>query len=186
MKKVLFFVLCLASLTTACTGNPGVTKMDTTASEEELVVTEDENNTGWTYSETVDEMTDKTCYMASVVSENSAEFGFPYDGGSFLTFVIRDSPQYGKDMFIAISKGQFNCSFNGEDIKIRFDSNEAFTVHCNGPSDMSQDYIFLNQRDFNKILKLLKESKTMKINVEFFNEGAHTFTFNVEGLEWNH
>lgn len=185
MKKVLFFVLCIASLTTACTGNPGVTKMDTT-DDIEVIDIDDVDYTGWIYSETVDEMTDKTCYMASVESENCAEFDFPYNGGSFLTFAIRDSPQYGKDMFISISKGQFNSGLNGEDIKIRFDSNEAFTVHCFVPSDRRHDYIFLNPRDFNKILKLLKQSKTMKINVEFFNQGSHTFTFDVEGLEWNH
>lgn len=138
----------------------------------------------WCYDETIDEMTDKTAYRAYVVSENSVDFDMPYDGGSKLTFTLRDTPQYEKDAYIRISPGQFNVSYNGTKIKVRFDDNPAMTINCNEASDNSMDVLFL--KDYDKILKALKEAKTMKISAEFFTEGTRTFTFDVSGLEWNH
>lgn len=138
----------------------------------------------WSYNESIDEMTDKTTYLASVVSENSVYFDFPYQGGSTLTFTLRDSPQYGKDAYIRISTGQFNSSYNGTTIKMRIDDKPAQTINCNEASDNSTDLLFL--RGYNKIVKALKGAKTMKISAEFFSEGVRTFTFDVSGLEWNH
>lgn len=144
----------------------------------------EEPASAWQYSEQIDEMTDKNTYCAYTVSTNEVTFDFPYEGGSSLTFTIRDSPQYGKDMYIRISKGQFNAKYNGTKIKVRFDDDPAFDVYCNESSDLSMDILFL--RGYNKILPKLKKAKTMKIAAEFFNEGVRTFTFDVEGLEWNH
>lgn len=138
----------------------------------------------WSYNESIDEMTDRTTYLASVVSENSVYFDFPYQGGSTLTFTLRDSPQYGKDAYIRISTGQFNSSYNGTTIKMRIDDKPAQTINCSEASDNSTDLLFL--RGYNKIVKALKGAKTMKISAEFFSEGVRTFTFDVSGLEWNH
>ncbi|MDE5800530.1 MAG: hypothetical protein K2H74_05850 [Paramuribaculum sp.] len=152
--------------------------------EEDVTTPIVEEKSAWNYTESVDEMTDKTTYFATLTSENSVDFDFPYDGGSRLILTIRDSPQYGKDIYIKISKGQFNSSINGTNIKVRFDENEAFTVHCNEASDYSTDILFLS--NYNKLLKNLKNSRTMKINVEFFSEGVRTFSFRTADLEWHH
>jgi hypothetical protein len=46
------------------------------------------------------------------------------------------------------------------------------------------DVLFLN--GYKKLVERMKTAKTMKISVEFYNQGTHTFTFNVENLEWEH
>ena len=144
-----------------------------------------EPTTKWEYNETVDEMTDKTTYIARVISENEVDFEFPYSGGSKLFLFLRNDPQYGKDVFIKISKGQFNSSIlDGQKIKVRFDEDKAFDVNCNTPSDHSSDVLFLT--GYRKIVDRLKTAKTMKISVEFFNEGKRTFTFDVKDLKWEH
>lgn len=143
-----------------------------------------QENNSWEYSEEIDEMTDKTTYIASINSTNEVEFGFPYEGGSSLRLILRDSPQYGKDIMISISSGQFNTDIYGTKIKVRFDDAPAFDVKCNEPSDVSSDVLFLT--NYSKLIKLMKESKTLKINAEFFQEGVHTFTFDIEGLKWEH
>ncbi len=97
----------------------------------------------WSYSESIDEMTDKTTFLASVTSENEVNFDFPYNGGSVLTLTIRQSPQYGKDIYIKISKGQFNCGVYGETIKVRFDDDKPITFNCVEPSDHSSDLLFI-------------------------------------------
>lgn len=183
MKKLIFFV-CSALLIFASCGDSSSSTGNTDGDTNQKSESTEEVSTAWEYSESVDEMTDKTNYYATIESENSVDFDFPYNGGSILTFTIRQSSQYGKEMYISISKGQFNAGISGTKIKVRFDDEEPFSVSCNTPSDYSTDVLFLTGYD--KLLKKLKNSKTMKINVEFFNEGTRTFEFDVEGLEWEH
>lgn len=147
-------------------------------------VDEKETESNWEYSEYPDEMSDDTTYLASVVSENSVDFDFPYDGGSTLTLTVRKSPQYGSDIYIKISKGQFNSGIYGQKIKVRFDENKAFDVNCRTASDGSSDLLFLT--NYKKLIAQLKQSKTLKVSCEFWNEGTRTFTFNIEGLKWEH
>ena len=187
MKIFSFFVCSVALVFASCgDSNASTNGQDSATGDttQEVEKIGEEKRSAWEYTESVDEMTDKTAYFATVYSENSVDFDFPYDGGSTLSFTIRQSPQYGNDMYIHISKGQFNSGISGTKIKVRFDDNDPIPVNCTTPSDYSSDILFL--KGFDKLLKHLKESKTMKINVEFFNEGAHTFTFDVNGLEWNH
>lgn len=143
-----------------------------------------EAESNWEYSEYPDEMSDDTTYLASVVSENSVDFDFPYDGGSTLTLTVRKSPQYGSDIYIKISKGQFNSGIYGQKIKVRFDESKAFDVNCRTASDGSSDLLFLT--NYKKLVKQLKDAKVLKVSCEFWNEGTRTFTFNVEGLKWEH
>lgn len=187
MKKFSFFVCAVALIFASCGDSKVSTNRQDSAVDvisEETGSIEVEDQSDWKYSESVDEMTDKTAYFATIESDNSVDFEFPYDGGSTLSFTIRQSPQYGNDMYIRISKGQFNPGISGTKIKVRFDDNEAISVNCVEPSDYSTDLLFL--KGYDKLLKQIKDSKSMKINVEFFNEGTRTFTFNIQGLEWNH
>ena len=192
MKKFLLPILCfLVVLFALALCTPDDSPSETTSeSSTDSSATEDApevkkgKKTVWEYHQAIDEMTDKTTYYATIESENEVKFDFPYNGGSSLTLTIRDSPQYGKNIYIKISKGQFNYGINGTNIKVRFDDSEPITVHCNQPSDYSTDVLFLD--NFNKVLNKIKESSTMKINAEFFSEGTRTFTFKTEGLEWDH
>ena len=145
----------------------------------------DEPKSKWEYSESVDEMTDKKSYLAYIVSENEVDFEFPYNGGSNLLLYLRNDPQYGQNVYIKITKGQFNMDLlDGQTIKVRFDEDQAFNVKCSGPSDHSMDVLFLN--GYKKVVDRLKTAKTMKVSVEFFNEGTRTFTFDVANLNWEH
>lgn len=101
-----------------------------------------------------------------------------------MTLTIRQSPQYGKDIYIHISKGQFNCGVYGENIKVRFDDDKPITFNCIEPSDHSSDLLFI--QNYKKFITRLKTASTIKIAVEFFNEGTRTFTFNTQGLDWEH
>lgn len=194
MKKGILIAVSMFLLMGACVGLVGKdeksSKPESTVESEQVPDSLKEQvepqapESAWSYEESIDEMTDKTTYLAYVVSENSVNFDFPYQGGSTLTFTLRNSPQYGKDAYIRISSGQFNVSYSGTTIKLRIDDNPAMTINCNEASDNSMDILFL--RGYNKIVKALKGAKTMKISAEFFSEGTRTFTFDVSGLEWDH
>jgi hypothetical protein len=181
-------VLC-SGIFSSCAGNPTTGNSEFETGDSILVVEDtvvsQEPLSNWIYNETLDEMTDDTSYLAYTISENVANFDFPYNGGSNLVLYLRNDPQYGKHVFIKITQGQFNTSIiDGQTIKVRFDSDKAFNVHCDGASDHSMDVLFLN--GYKKLVDRMKTAKTMKVSVEFYNQGTHTFTFNVENLKWEH
>lgn len=180
---VLVLIICAIN----CGGN-GNEKSAVEAKDDsiKIAVATDEPKSAWHYDESTDEMTDKTAYSAWIESENSVDFDFPYNGGSYLKFYLRNSPQYGKDAYMRISKGQFDVDYSGTKVMVKFDDKEPMTLTCVEASDSSTDILFFRDGDYGKLVKCLKEAKTMKIQAPFFTEGNRTFTFNVEGLEWNH
>lgn len=192
MKKVLLYTLAvifILGLIGACFGESETETTSNGTSDSAVATIEeekkDEPKSKWEYSESVDEMTDKKSYLAYIVSENEVDFEFPYNGGSNLLLYLRNDPQYGQNIYIKITKGQFNMDLiDGQTIKVRFDEDQAFNVKCNGPSDHSMDVLFLN--GYKKVVDRLKTAKTMKVSVEFFNEGTRTFTFDVANLNWEH
>ncbi|MBD5254625.1 MAG: hypothetical protein HDS53_00910 [Barnesiella sp.] len=192
MKKLLFVPALMLSLASCVDLSNSGSGSDSNGYEYDSIAADtidaetmiDAKSGNWQYREEIDEMTDKTSYYAKTVSTNSVDFGFPYEGGSTLSLTVRDSPQYGEDVFISVSKGQFNSHYNGTTIKMRFDDADPFTVNCSEPSDLSSDILFLN--GYSKIVGLLKKSSTMKISVEFFQEGTRTFTFDVKDFKWDH
>lgn len=188
----LFVLFVLVATCNGGSSSPATVNYESAAIEEETVAIVDtleepvsaEPASSWRYFEEVDEMTDKTAYFASVTSKEAAYFDFPYEGGSYLTLTVRKSPKFGNDVYIRISQGQFKTGYDGTTIKVRFDDEPQFSVSCNEASDGSSDILFLN--GFNKLVGKLKNHKTMKINAEFYQEGNHTFTFDIENFEWAH
>lgn len=141
--------------------------------------------TKWVYQEETDEMTDSKTKYASIVSDNEVDFDFPYQGGSKLTLVIRQSKKYGTDAYIKIDPGQFiNNEYSGDNkVNVRFDENSPVKYTMADPTDISQDVLFF--RDAKGFIKKCKEAKTIRIEPQFFQEGRRVFTFTTPvALEW--
>lgn len=145
-----------------------------------------EEKTKWKYSENEDEMTEKKSFFASLRSDNEVDFEFPYDGGSYLSITVRNSPKYGKDVYFSIDKGQFNEGISGCNILVKFDNGNIEKYQCVGADDASTGILFLASKKDTFINKL-KSAKEIKIQASFFQEGDRTFTFTTPvGLVWNH
>lgn len=145
----------------------------------------DENLKTWDYSTNTDEMNDSKSRFASLTSDNTVEFDFPYQGGSSLTVTVRSMKKYGTDVYIKISSGQFICNeYQGtNNVRVRFDNSAPVKFTTNEPSDGSSDLLFLNNAK--KFINLAKKAKTIKIEAPFFQEGNRVFTFTVDKpLEW--
>ena len=146
---------------------------------------EDKDLKGWDYTTDTDEMNDSKSRFASLESDNSVEFDFPYQGGSSLTITVRYMKKYGTDVYIKISKGQLISSeFEGtNNVRVRFDNGSPIKFTTNSPSDGSADMLFLNNAK--KFINLAKKAKTIKIEAPFFQEGNRVFTFTIDKpLEW--
>lgn len=137
----------------------------------------------WEYSESVNEMDNKTNYFASITSDNELDFDFPYQGGSSGSITIRNMD--GKNtVAISIEKGQFMPNFmDSEYIRVKFDDDELEKYSYAMAADGSSNIIFPNQSS--KLINKLKKSKTIKVEAAFYNEGRQVLNFSTQGLQWD-
>lgn len=139
----------------------------------------------WNYSTETDEMNDSKSRFASLTSDNSIEFDFPYNGGSTMYLTVRYMKKYGTDVILKISSGQFLCNeYNGTNyVRVRFDDGAATKFNTLEPSDGSTDQLFLSNAK--KFISLAKKAKIIKVEAPFYQEGNRVFTFSVDKpLEW--
>ena len=126
-------------------------------------------------------MTSKTVKYASIEANEELQFKFPYDGGSVASFTIRKKDGR-NDIYLSVSKGQFNGTYDGGQIRIKFDDEQPKKFSFVAPSDGSADMIFINSEK--AIIAKLKNSKKIIIETEFFNEGNRQMEFDVAGFKW--
>lgn len=150
--------------------------IDTVAVETPIVPT-----VKWQFSEDVDKMTSKKVNYASIQANEELDFKFPYDGGSIATLTIRKKDGV-NDIYLNVSKGQFNSSYDGGQIRIKFDNESPKNFSFSSASDGSSDIIFINSTK--TIISKLKVTKTIIIEAEFFNEGLRQIEFDVDGFKW--
>jgi len=136
----------------------------------------------WTYRSSQDAMTSKTAKFASIESENTVNFGFPYKGAQRGTLTIRDHPTYGHDVILTIERGQILCySYKECKIRVRFDEEPPLPWTAVGPKDNSRTAIFL--RNESLFVQKLRTAKVVRLQVPVYKEGAPIFEFQVVGFD---
>ena len=150
--------------------------------ENEVVESPKEPTTNWNYSEEVDKMTSKKVLYASITAKEELEFEFPYNGGSVASLTIRRKDG-ANDIYLRVSKGQFNSTFDGGQVRMKFDQKDPKKYSFSPASDASTDVIFLNATK--DIISKLRSSKTLIIETEFFNEGLRQIEFDIAGFTWD-
>lgn len=138
--------------------------------------------TKWLYEKTIDKA-GRTVYKASINSPNLLQFGFPYAGGSTATLTIRkrDSDTH---VYLHVSKGQFNRSFQGGNANIRFDGNPARSYAFSAAENGSANIIFFDSEQ--KLIDKMKAARKMIVDIEFYAQGKRQIEFEIADLTWNH
>ena len=137
----------------------------------------------WVYAENVDQKAGTTAYKASIVATNLLQFAFPYTGGSTATLTIRhreSDPQ----VYIEVSKGQFNRSFQGGRARIRFDGKPAVTYSLSAAANGRANIVFFDSPA--KLISQLKTARNTFIQVEFEGQPVRPISFRTAGLQWDH
>lgn len=136
----------------------------------------------WDYINTFDQVRGGTIYHASVDSQNSAYFDFPYQGGSTLSMTVRKHPAYGDDVIFKISKGQFVCHTDDCTGTINFGAG-AEAISLSEPDDNSSDTLFVTNGNY--VIDRLKKAKRVIVELPFYQEGNRQFIFEMKtGLSW--
>ena len=134
----------------------------------------------WQYSKRVDNE-GRTVYKASITSPTLLAFDFPYNGGSIATLTIRkrDTDTH---VYIQVSKGQFNRSFQEGKARVRFDGHAPVTYTFSAAENGSANVIFFDSEK--ALIKQLKTARTMLIDVDFAGQGTRQIEFRTAGLKW--
>jgi len=143
-----------------------------------------ETNTpdNWTYSTNQYGIDNKESKTAEVKSTNAINLQFPYSGSNYGHLTIRN--QDGKlDVIFTVDKGQFNRSYTGSQVKVKFDEEKTKVFTGHEPSDHSSGWLFLGNAK--RFITAVKGKKHLKIETEFFREGTQLFEFDIDGLDLN-
>ncbi len=136
----------------------------------------------WVYDKKIDKE-GNTVYKASISSPGLLAFGFPYAGGSIATLSIRhkNGESY---LYLEVSKGQFNRSFQGGTARIHFDNEPAHNYTFSAAENGRANIIFFDS--VQPLIDQLKSAQKTVIDVDFYAQGKRRIEFRTVGLSWNH
>jgi len=126
--------------------------------------------------------------LFTLSSENTIELDFPY-GKTDMKLHIRLAngtidPNGG--IFIT-SKGQYHSEGGYRDpiLKIKIDNGPVETISYSSSNDASTGIAFLGGDDEsnNKLLNRIANSKQIKLQIGYFQNGSQVFTFHTDGLQ---
>lgn len=135
----------------------------------------------WTYEKKV-QADGSTVSKATITASNILEFTFPYNGGSTATLTLRKR-ESGTTVYLEVSKGHFNRSFQNGTAKVRFDRQSPITYALLAAENGRANIVFFD--DTQKLIRQIKTAQTMTIDVGFAGQGTQQIRFSIAGLRWN-
>lgn len=141
----------------------------------------DKKRRAWSYTYSPDPMSSKDVVSASIGSENTLEFDFPYAGPQRGRLTLRKHPRWGSDVMVSVERGQILCSSYSCPVRVRFDDGPTRTLTGNEAADNSSELLFVP--GFNDFHRRLIAAKKLRIEVNVHQEGAVLMEFDVEGFD---
>lgn len=142
---------------------------------------DESDDSAWDYRAREDKMTGGTTYAATATSVNTVNFDFPYSGEQHGRLTLRRDPKYGKDVILAIEKGQILCpSYDGCTVMVRFDNGKPEAFSAVGAADGSTEAVFI--QNYDRFLQKMRKAKIARLSVNIYQEGSPVFEFYVGGF----
>ncbi|NTW83733.1 MAG: hypothetical protein HGB36_10275 [Chlorobiaceae bacterium] len=137
--------------------------------------------TKWNYDSYPDQKGRGQILTATLVSRNTVEFNFPYDGAQHATLTLYKHPKYGKEVLLSIEKGRFLTGVPGAYGNVCFDNKPVIEFPIEAPADHRPTHVVL--KGYDEFVNEMKKSSKIRIEVPFKDEGTHVFEFSVAGLK---
>ena len=163
--------------TTATRAKTAIT--DKPVSEKQVII----GQTTWVYENRMD-AEEGTTHKASITSPTRLQFGFPYEGGSSATLIIRKRDTETATVYLRVSRGQFNKSFQGGNVRITFDGKAPQTYAYSAAANGSATVIFFDAAT--ALIRKLQTAQNTTIDVTFSNQGNRKIEFRTAGLRWKY
>ena len=132
----------------------------------------------WAYEKTVDKA-GSTVHMASVNSANLIQFAYPYTGRSTATLTIRQKDGSAQ-VYIEVSNGQFNRSFQNGNARIRFDDKPPITYALLAAANGRANIVFFDAE--RRLINQIKASTKMSVQVMFDGQPTRQIEFRTANL----
>lgn len=133
----------------------------------------------WEVITSKDEMRKTEQKFLAIESINSANFKFPYDGGSKLTLVLTDTNSDEPRVILVIDKGQYDCSMRACYGAAKFGDSPVQDLEFQ--EGVSKEILVFTGNSKAFVANIRKFKKVI-IELPFYQEGNHQFTFNTEGF----
>lgn len=182
MKQIL--VVAIALIATASISSCGSSSASTPKEKiDSTSVTQESSKVGetWEYSNTTDEMGEKT-EIARLYSSNEINLDFPYNGGSQSKLVLMKRPNGTLEILYNIDKGQINTDYDGTYFRVKFDDQPVQKWSMSEASDNSSNNMFFNNEK--SFIDKLKKSKKLVVEIPFYQNGNQQVVFNTENLKF--
>ena len=181
MKKILMVAIASIAVVSMTSCGSSSAKPSDAKSNDSVSITDDKSDTKtWEYDSTTDKM-GTTTQIARVLANDLVNLEFPYNGGSQAKILIRKENGPTEILFV-INKGQIDTDMDGTYIKIKFNEEAPKKWSMSTSSDGSRDVLFFNNET--ALLKKIKESKKIVLEVPFYQNGSQQFAFNTADLKW--
>ena len=87
-------------------------------------------------------------------------------------------------IYVQVSKGQFNRSYQGGTARIRFDGKPPVPYSFSAAENGSATIIFFDSAQ--ALIDRMKRADNMVVDVEFHGQGYRQIAFTIADLTWHH
>ena len=130
----------------------------------------------WNYQTETDKMDSSQSKFATIVSDNSLNLPFPYQGLNHGRLSVRQRKQDGLSVIVSVQKGQIICtSYSGCQLMIRFDDAQPVRFSAAVPADYSHDTLFI--RNEPRFVELAKGAKQIRVALTMYQVGTQVLEF---------
>ena len=130
---------------------------------------------GWQYTRS------GTTHKATITSPTRLQFAFPYEGGSTATLTLRQR-NGSTSVYIEVSKGQFNRSFQGGSARVRFDNRPAESFELLAAENGRANILFFG--DEQRLIQRIRAARQLVVDIDFAGQGIRRIPFPTAGLVW--
>ncbi len=139
------------------------------------------NGLSWRYDEFENKMGRGMIKLATVNSSNEMEFAPPYQGPQRARFNLRQHPEWGKQAYLIIERGQFICRSHDCEVLVRFDDAKPVRFKGANSADYDSTTLFIDGTDL--LIESIKSHREMFIEAQFYQEGRRIFEFDISDFK---
>ncbi|MCK4087569.1 hypothetical protein HCY58_10970 [Acinetobacter radioresistens] len=134
----------------------------------------------WNVQSYHDEMRETTSKWLYLRSENSANFGFPYEGENHLTLYVLDSKTKNPTILLEIDNGQYHCDLDRCYATVKFGKNPV--QYLTFYKVDNNDKLLRFTENTKAFLNNIRNMNSIIIELPFFQEGDVQFKFDTKNF----
>ncbi|MCT9176614.1 hypothetical protein [Acinetobacter baumannii] len=174
-------ILSFINLISGCDDSKWLKQNDLNEKEAEFVPAPGSN---WIPSKYIEEQSGKVTYNLATASELLNTTAEPYSKDSRLIFLYKQESN-GNSILLTVTRGLAICPETDCDVIFKFDEERPVKVKMFVLNDFDgHSFQIRSAQDKEEIIKLLKKSKQLKVDISLINNGIKTAQFDISNFNF--